>query len=404
MMKAILFAPLVLLLVSSLLGEPGLERAAGFDVEHIEMPDQGHAGEPTLSHDAEGRLVATWIERHDEEARLMMARLTSGAWDSPRMLARGTNWFVNWADVPSAVFHPDGAVMAYWLERLGEGRYAYGVRFIVSADGNEWTEPAWLHEDRSPTEHGFVTAVRHEDGFMAVWLDGNGYATDRREMSVHARAIAVDGSLGEERSVDARTCDCCPTELVDLGDGRLATIYRDRSETEIRDMSVSIFDGTQWSEPTSLHDDGWNINACPVNGPSADVAGDRVAASWFTMATGSPEVYAGFLDGPSLSSSSPARIDLGRPAGRVALRMKSPDEALVLWMEGGDSDKAGLYVRTLTIDGGLGEPMKLADTSTGRAVGYPRLAREGTVWIAVWTQPASDEGEQARLRGVRFTL
>ena len=98
MMKAILFAPLVLLLVSSLLGEPGLERAAGFDVEHIEMPDQGHAGEPTLSHDAEGRLVATWIERHDEEARLMMARLTSGAWDSPRMLARGTNWFVNWAE------------------------------------------------------------------------------------------------------------------------------------------------------------------------------------------------------------------------------------------------------------------------------------------------------------------
>ena len=223
-------------------------------------------------------------------------------------------------------------------------------------------------------------------------------------MSVHAREIATDGTLAEERSIDTRTCDCCPTELIDLGDGRLATMYRDRSDEEIRDMSVSIFDGAQWSDPRSLHDDEWNINACPVNGPSADVAGGLVAASWFTMATGSPEVFAGFLDGRALSASDPVRVDLGRPAGRVALRMASPEEAVVMWMEGGDPEKAGLYVRTLGADGHVGNPVKLAHTSTGRAVGYPRLARDGVDWIAVWTEPASVEGEQARLRGVRFTL
>ncbi len=403
-MKAFLAIPVILLLISSPRFEAPSNGRVSSAVEHIEMPDQGHAGAPTLLHDAAGRLVAAWIERHNGEARLVMAKRSLNGWDAPVVLASGTNWFVNWADVPSVVFHPDGGAMAYWLERLGEGRYSYGVRYITSADGSAWSDPAWLHEDRSPSEHGFVTAVPYEDGFMAVWLDGNGYATERREMSVHAREIATDGTLGEERSIDARTCDCCPTELIDLGDGRLATIYRDRSDEEIRDMSVSVFNGTEWSSPTSLHDDNWNINACPVNGPSADIAGDLVAASWFTMATGSPEVFAGFLDGQTLSASDPVRVDLGRPAGRVALRMASSDEALVMWMEGGDPEIAGLYVRTLGADGHMGNPVKLAETSTGRAVGYPRLARDGVDWLAVWTEPAPDDGEQARLRGVRFTL
>lgn len=404
-MKSFLVVPLLLLIAStSFDGTSSFDGIEPLEMERIEMPDRGHAGEPTLMHDASGSLVASWVERHEDEARLMMATRSSNAWDAPVMLARGSNWFVNWADVPSVVFHPDGAAMAYWLERLGEGRYAYGVRYIVSADGASWTDPQWLHEDRTPTEHGFVKAVPHGEGFMAVWLDGNGYATERREMSVHARQIAVDGTLGNELAVDSRVCDCCPTELIDLGDGRLATIYRDRSDEEIRDMSVSVFDGATWSDSSPIHEDGWNINACPVNGPSADVAGDAAAAAWFTMATGSPEVFAGFLDGQTLGASDPVRMDLGRPAGRVALRLISPHEALVLWMEGGEPEKAGLYIRTLTAQGGLGEALKVADTSTGRAVGYPRLARDGDHWVAVWTEPAAEEGGQARLRGVQFSL
>lgn len=373
-------------------------------IDPIEMPDTGHAGEPTLTHNPDGHLVASWVERHGDEARLMMATRTSGAWEEPVLLASGSNWFVNWADVPSVVFHPNGSALAYWLERLGDARYAYGVRYIASEDGVSWTDPAWLHEDRSPTEHGFVKAVPYENGFMAVWLDGNGYATERREMSVHARTIASDGSLGSERVVDTRTCDCCPTELIDLGDGRLATIYRDRSDEEIRDMSIAVFDGEAWSDPVTMHEDGWQINACPVNGPSAAAAGGQIAASWFTMTTGSPEVFAGFLNPESLTADSAVRMDLGRPAGRVALQLVSPEEALVLWMEGGDAEKAGLYVRSLSADGNLSEAIKLADTSTGRSVGYPRLARDNGEWIAVWTEPAAEEGEPARLRGVRFTL
>ncbi len=248
-------------------------------------------------------------------------------------------------------------------------------------------------------------SYRLSDGFLTVWLDGNGYATDRREMAVHGRTVRVEGSLGPEQTIDARTCDCCPTELVPLPGGRAAIIYRDRSAEEIRDMSMAVFNGTGWSESVSLHEDGWQINACPVNGPAADRTGDVVAAAWFTMAQGSPEVWYRFMDAGSLEAvSEPVRFDVGRPAGRVAVRMENADTAVVVWMEGGDKEVAGLYARRVYRDGGMDDVVRIASTSTGRAVGYPRLERDGDGWLVVWTQPAEAADGPARLAAahIRF--
>jgi len=396
-MKALLFAALVaLFVVGAVLQDP--------EVTDVSMPDTGHAGEAHLTRSADGTVLASWIERHGDNARMVFTRRSDGAWTEPAEIASGDNWFVNWADVPSLAVHPDGAMMAHWLERLGDGRYAYGVRFALSSDdGQTWSVPEWLHADRSATEHGFARITPYGDGFLAVWLDGNGYATERREMAVHSRTVGFDGALGPEFVVDARTCDCCPTELVSLPGGRAATIYRDRSSEEIRDMSISVFDGSGWSQPASLHDDGWQINACPVNGPAADQSGDAVAAAWFTMATSAPEVWFRFLSTDTMEAvSEPVRFDVGRPAGRVAIRMENPETAVVVWMEGGDEDVAGLYARRIHRDGSMDDAIRVASTSTGRAVGYPRLERDGDGWLVVWTQPGESSDDPARLQAVHI--
>lgn len=374
------------------------------EITPLTMPDQHSAGETFLTRSADGHVLASWIERMEDGARMVWSKLDGNAWSAPVEIARGDNWFVNWADVPSLSVHENGVMMAHWLERLGDERYAYGVRYALSSDGGyAWSEPEWLHADRSATEHGFARIVPHGDGFLAVWLDGNAYATERREMAVHARTIGFDGTLGSERAVDTRTCDCCPTELVTLPDGRVVTFYRDRSDGEQRDLALSVFDGQDWSDPSPLNEDGWVINACPVNGPAADVAGDAVAAAWFTMATNSPEVWMRFMDAGSLAmTTEPVRIDVGRPAGRVAVRMVSDSKAVLLWMEGGDPEVSGLYLRTVDADGTLGAAHRLADTSTGRSVGYPRLERDGDDLIATWTEPGAERDDPARLRGVRI--
>ena len=375
------------------------------ELTRISVPTQGEAGEPFLTRLPDGGVAASWIERSDDVARLVFSRLQiDGAWSSPSEIASGSTWFVNWADVPSIAVHPDGSLIAHWLDRLGDERYAYGVRFSLSDDGGDtWSDPDWLHEDRSPTEHGFASIVPHDAGFMAVWLDGNGYATERREMAVHARTIGTDGALGIETAVDSRTCDCCPTSLVDAGGGRLLSLYRDRSADETRDIYVVAYENGSWSTPEPVASDGWSINACPVHGPSADVHDDNVVVGWFTMAGGAPEVRIAFSADAGRTFSDPIRTDLGRPAGRVAVRMLSPNEAVILWLEGADPEndqaQAGLLLRTVSRDGSLGETIELANASASRSTGYPRLERSDDGWVALWTVP----GEPSTLASARIT-
>ncbi len=86
---------------------------AGFsltsEVTPVPMPDTGHAGEAHLTRTAEGTVVASWIERHGDEARMVFSRRLGDSWSEPSEIASGDNWFVNWADVPSVAVHPNGA-------------------------------------------------------------------------------------------------------------------------------------------------------------------------------------------------------------------------------------------------------------------------------------------------------
>lgn len=87
-------------------------------------------------------------------------------------------------------------------------------------------------------------------------------------------------------------CNCCQTTLVPLSGDRAWVAYRGHTREEIRDHRLAPFDGTRWSAPTSLPDDGWKIAACPVNGPAAAAQGENLAVTWYTAAHGKPRVQA----------------------------------------------------------------------------------------------------------------
>ncbi|MDG1753564.1 MAG: sialidase family protein [Rhodothermales bacterium] len=362
------------------------------EVDLIPLQTQGIAGEPHLSGDPDGRVFMSWVERSktdsETEAALRWSELVDGTWTPAQTIAKGADWFVNWADVPSVTAAGSGHMMAHWLQRLGENRYAYGVRYAVSNDeGASWSAPAWLHQDLSPTEHGFVSVVPVPTGYIATWLDGNGYASGTNEMAMHARSIAWDGSLGEESAVDTRTCDCCPTTMTSLEDGTVMAFYRDRSEGEVRDIYTSRFENKTWSEPVPVHNDGWMLQACPVNGPAAHSSDETVAVAWFTAAGGSPAVHVAFSGDQGLTFEAPIQIDSGRPTGRVALRMVSDSEVAVMWIESAGSEEAGLMLKIINRAGKTLHTVKVADTSSARSSGYPRLEKFGDSLIAAWTVP-----------------
>src|SRR4029450_12594820 len=101
-------------------------------------PAAAGSGQPQLSVSSRGVLLS-WGEQAGDRATLRFSERTAGGWSAARSIASGTDWFVNWADVPSVVRLSDGTLAAHWLQKSGAGTYAYDVRLSYSrADGRPW--------------------------------------------------------------------------------------------------------------------------------------------------------------------------------------------------------------------------------------------------------------------------
>jgi hypothetical protein len=82
------------------------------------------------------------------------------------------------------------------------------------------------------------------------------------------RSATFDGTWKQtsETAVDLRVCECCSTTVAVTADGPI-TAFRDRSDKDVRDIGVSRLENNAWTAAQIVHNDGWTIPACPVNGP-----------------------------------------------------------------------------------------------------------------------------------------
>src|SRR5690606_34451461 len=122
------------------------------------------------------------------------------------------------------------------------------------------------------------------------WLDGrntSGGHHDHQggEMTLRAAIVNPDGSLENEFLLDESVCDCCQTSSAMTSNGPVV-VYRDRTETEMRDISIVRFDGENWTKPVTIHNDSWEIAGCPVNWPRVAAVENTVAVAWFTAPEG----------------------------------------------------------------------------------------------------------------------
>jgi hypothetical protein len=175
-------------------------------------------------------------------------------------------------------------------------------------------------------------------------------------------------------------CDCCQTDAAPTSRG-VVVVYRDRSEGEVRDVyTTSLIDG-EWTVGRPVHDDGWVIPACPVNGPAVDARGDDVVVAWFTAAEDSERVQVAFSSDGGATFGAPVRVDGGTPGGRVDVTLLPDGSAVVLWIErAGMSETAGpaeIRVRRVAPDGELSPPALLAASSSARTSGFPRMVPDG---------------------------
>ncbi len=366
-------------------------------VTEITSPAGPGSEEPNLAVAPDGRVFMTWLEPATPNGFKMVfsTRDTSGKWSEPRMIAGGTNWFISEADFPAIAVLSDGGLAAQWLANSTPFTEAYDVNIAISRDGGAtWGKTIVPHRDASIQQHGFATLVPAPGGKLhVIWLDGRKIDDEGMgDMALMHTTVEPDGSLGPETVLDNRTCECCQTSAALTPDGMLVA-YRDRSEKEIRDISMVRYSNGAWSQPEPLSKENWEFFGCPVNGPAISSEGQNVAAAWFTAANDQVQVYAALSKDGGKTFGAPIKVDDGKGAGRVDILSLPSGGALVSWME--QLEKPQIRLRRIDADGTTHPSLSVSGASGVRSGAFARLKRSGNQAIIAWTDAA--DTPQARL-------
>lgn len=358
-------------------------------------PPMGSAA-PRLSKTPGGDLLLTWLEPStaDENHRVLrLARREAAGWTPPQTIVDGP-LFENWADVPLAAQLGDGTMIVTWLQDhdTAEG---YGIRWVRSTDGGAtWSPPQVLPSEAEGPEYGFVSAAAIAHDTLALyWLDGRAMAgAHEGAMQLRTAIVGPQGPPSERRLVDDRVCDCCQTAAAATLAGPVVA-YRNREVSEIRDVHVA---GPGLRLGEAVHDDGWEIAGCPVNGPAIAAVGERVVTAWYTEGGDTPRVRVAFGTAGQ-AFDKPVELDRGTTMGRVALTTLAGGEAVVVSMRRGDAGAATIVARTVSPRGAIGTPYRIAKTSAARGTGFPRVAAIGQTLVFAWTELSGDSTTQVKI-------
>ena len=358
------------------------------DVKELASPAADSSAEPFLFTDKNGLVYLSWIEKQGKESKLKFSTLKNDNWASPITIATGNDWFVNWADYPALAADGNGNMIAHYLQKSDTGKFTYDVKYVTSSDkGAIWSKSKFLNEDKKEAEHGFVSISPYGANYILSWLDGRnaaamkgaGHEGHHGEMTIRGAVLKKDGTKENEWELDNKVCDCCQTRVA-ITDNGPVVVYRDRTDDEIRDMSIVRFVNGSWTAPKTIFADNWKIAGCPVNGPSISAIGNDLAITWFSMNENIGEVKVVFSKDGGATFTKPIRIDEGNTIGRVAVLMLDKSTAAVCWMDGSE-----IRLTKVNADGKKENPVLIASSSDARSSGFPQMTKSGSRLLFAWT-------------------
>ncbi|MFK8043789.1 TlpA family protein disulfide reductase [Congregibacter sp.] len=363
----------------------------------LESPAPINSHLPRLTSDG-GDLYLSWVTDLNAKSRLSYAKLGEGikesskgegieeGWSPPQTISEGDNWFVNWADFPALSVSGEGMV-AHWLQRSGADTYDYDIAASVyDAEQQQWSPGQLVNTDGIKAEHGFVSMTPAGDqGTLITWLDGR---NTRRQptpgaMTLRSAVFDYQGNNLEEWELDETVCDCCQTSSAMTPKGPVV-VYRNRTSDEIRDIFiVRMVDGV-WSQPQAVHDDGWQVNGCPVNGPAVAARSGSLVVAWFSAKSNEPKVQLALSANSGETFSAPILVAASNTNGRVDTTILENGEILVSWMDDTDSN-AKIMLSRYSSNGAFLDVTEVGITSSSRRSGFPVMESVGDVAYLTWT-------------------
>ncbi|MFS4491832.1 hypothetical protein [Maribacter sp. 2308TA10-17] len=342
----------------------------------------------------EEKLLMSWAEKeNDSVTRVHYSEFMKGEWQPAQNILQGNDWFVNWADFP-AIAENNGSLISHVLKKSSAGTYSYDVKLNLLPEGEkQWKTNLPLHTDNTPTEHGFVSVLPYKKSFFITWLDGRNTEEDENgnsgAMTLRAAEVSVTGEIQNETELDARICDCCQTTAAMTANGPVV-MYRDRSEDEVRDMSIVRLENGNWTTPKIVFADNWEIKGCPVNGPKASAIGNTLAMAWFTGANAEPKVKVIFSTDGGANFENAIVVSEKNTMGRVDIVLVDEQTAIVSWMESFQG-MAQFKAMRVHRDGSKGEELIITEMDASRKSGFPQMEKHDDKIYFAWTDYGSDQ-------------
>lgn len=343
---------------------------------------------PNVTRRPDGEVTLSWLEPVKGGMALRFATRGEHDWSAAGTVVT-RNDFPKYAEAPPWVMLlPDGGLVAVWAEEIPSqgkwpGNYLY---FAVSRDqGKTWSKPLVIHADRSNSEHSFASlAVVDGSHANIVWLDARDYAA-KHQYRLMSAVLSSEGKVSGEETLDDDVCTCCPTALARTSGGLIAA-YRDHTSDNIRDIYWLRKESGHWQASHAVHNNGWRINACPVNGPAVASQGDRIAMAWYSGANEKGTVQVAFSEGRQATFQNPITIDSQqpneRPVGRPTLTFLSSGDLLIAWLRR-QNDQTELVTALVPSGGEDIHPIVIAKGTT-QGLGYPRMQSLGSGVLLSW--------------------
>ncbi|MEX2361987.1 MAG: hypothetical protein WD597_00135, partial [Balneolaceae bacterium] len=367
---------------------------ANFQLNPIENPSSENSSLPRLFTDNTGKLFMSWVEQDSSTAVLNYATYEGNAWSAPITIAADSGWFVNWADFPSIIAKNGEPVAAHWLDKIPGNSYSYNVAVSIF-NGESWKDPFTPHNDKTATEHGFVSMIPNTDStFAAVWLDGrNTEGRGHHEYSDPEKAMTLRGGIINQNTgsvqsfeLDDNVCDCCNTSITKTENGFIAA-YRNRTSDEVRDIYTVKYEDGVWSEPKAVANDNWEIAACPVNGPAIDSGKKITAVAWFTGASNKAVVKMSISENDGDTFSEPVIVDDKSPLGRVDLNIINNK----IWISWISAENVGeIKIRSYDFSGNPLQSFTIPGFSKNRSSGFPQITALNNGLLVAFTNVSNE--------------
>jgi hypothetical protein len=368
-------------------------------VEPLELPVGMRSNAPQMTVSSRGVLLS-WIEPADKTASLKFAERVPSGWSEATQVASGSNWFLSYADMPTVMRLRDGTLVSNWYLTTNILVEGYDILLAYSRDeGKTWSKPQKPNRDKTKTQHGFVSMFEPPNGGLGlVWLDARDQennTTDPEGGSIALYAATFDAAFKPtgETMVNARVCECCSTAAA-VTDQGVITAFRDRSEKEIRDIAVTRLENGKWSDAKTVHDDKWEIDSCPVNGPAISARGTQVAVAWFSAKDNKGRSFAAFSSDAGRTWGQPIALEDQTSRGYVDIELLDDGSAVAAWVEF-EGGRSQFKVRRVESSGARSSSITIANGEAG-VVGYPRIARNGGELVFAWTEGKDEEAQHIK--------